>query len=101
MSARPSRGAKVVYRDFDSSDESEFDTDNDDSDDLAYNSEISDALCETFYPPLTSLQLQLRQLCRLGDKDMVKIFLANNPEIDLDARDPEGEDNDFVVSKLN
>ena len=30
------------------------------------------------------MQLELRQICRLGDKAMLKTFLVNNPEIDLD-----------------
>ena len=40
-------------------------------------------------------QLELRQICRLGDKAMLKTFLktflVKNPEIDLDMMDPEGK----------
>ena len=42
-------------------------------------------------PALNPLQLELRQICRLGDKDALKTFLANNPEINLDFKDPEGK----------
>ena len=42
-------------------------------------------------PPLNPLQLELRQICRQGDKDALKTFLANNPEINLDFKDPEGD----------
>jgi len=35
------------------------------------------------------MQVELRQICRLGDKAMLKTFLVNNPEIDLDMMDPE------------
>ena len=33
----------------------------------------------------------LLMTCRLGDKAMLKTFLVNNPEIDLDMMDPEGK----------
>ena len=49
-------------------------------------------------PPLNPLQLELRQICRQGDKDALKTFLANNPEINLDFKDPEG---DSIVFSLN
>ena len=42
-------------------------------------------------PPLSPLQLELRGICRLGDKEALKTFLANNPEINLDFKDPSGE----------
>ena len=42
-------------------------------------------------PPLSSLQLELRGICRLGDKEALKTFLANNPETNLDFKDPSGE----------
>jgi len=41
-------------------------------------------------PPLSPLQLELRGICRLGDKEALKTFLANNPEINLDFKDPSG-----------
>lgn len=41
-------------------------------------------------PPLSALQLELKQICRLGDKEALKTFLANNPEINLDFKDPQG-----------
>ena len=46
---------------------------------------------QSVFPPLTPLQLELRQLCRSGNKAMLKTFLVNNPEIDLDVKDPEGK----------
>ena len=42
-------------------------------------------------PALNPLELELRQICRLGDKDALKTFLANNPEINLDFKDPDGK----------
>ena len=44
-------------------------------------------------PPLSPLQLELRGICRLGDKEALKTFLANNPEINLDFKDPSGKCN--------
>ena len=37
------------------------------------------------------MQAELRQICRLGNKAMLKTFLVDNSEIDLDMMDPEGE----------
>ena len=45
---------------------------------------------QVVYPPLTPIQLQLRKFCRLGDKDLLKTFLSENPGIELDVRDPDG-----------
>ena len=42
-------------------------------------------------PALNPLQVELRQICRLGDREALKTFLANNPEINLDFKDPDGE----------
>ena len=42
-------------------------------------------------PPLSPLQIELKQICRLGDKEALKTFLANNPEINLDFKDPDGK----------
>ena len=42
-------------------------------------------------PALNPLQLELRQICRQGDRDALKTFLANNPEINLDFKDPESK----------
>ena len=42
-------------------------------------------------PALSALQIELKQICRLGDKEGLKTFLANNPEINLDFKDPDGE----------
>ena len=36
-------------------------------------------------------KFSVSQICRLGDKAMLKTFLVNNPEIDLDMMDPEGK----------
>jgi hypothetical protein len=84
--SRPSRSARVVYKEADSSDEEEeFESE----EAFAYA-----AAAEEMYqsvPPLTPLQLELRQLCRSGNKAMLKTFLVNNPEIDLDVKDPEGK----------
>ena len=104
---RPSRGARVVYREIDS-DESDFEYDedvkvvtvekvDDNSDDSDYTPgdvvDISNSAPpkQVVFPPLTPIQLQLRKVCRLGDKNMLKTFLTDNPGIDLDVRDPEGE----------
>eukprot|EP00092_Neocalanus_flemingeri_P025601 GFUD01027756.1.p1 GENE.GFUD01027756.1~~GFUD01027756.1.p1 ORF type:complete len:498 (+),score=171.57 GFUD01027756.1:365-1858(+) len=84
---RPSRGTRVVYREVDSDEEEESDYETED--DLNYNPEdFEDNIYQTILPPLTPLQLELRSLCKLGEKAMLKTFLANNPEIDLDVRDP-------------
>ena len=103
---RPSRGTRVVYREVGSDgSDSELDEDvkivtvenvDDDSDDSDYTpgnsveSYNSTAKPEV-YPPLTPLQLQLRKVCRLGDKNILKTFLTDNPGIDLDIRDPDGK----------
>ena len=112
---RPSRGVKVVYKEADSDgSESEYDEDvkivtvenvDDDSDDSDYtpggSADESAAPKPVVYPPLSQIQLQLRKVCRLGDKDLLRTFLADNPEIDLDMKDPEGEyseiENDQVI----
>ena len=57
-------------------------------------------------PPLSIEQLELKQICRLGDKEALKTFLANNPEINLDFQDPEGKLNHFntlntILSLMN
>ena len=93
---RPSRGTRVVYREVDS-DESDIDYEevmkvvtvekvDEDSDDTPK---------QVVFPPLIPIQQQLRKVCRLGDKDKLTNFLTNNPDIDLDVRDPEGEDDDY------
>ena len=81
---RPSRGARVVYKEVDSDEEDEFESE--DAFDYA-----AEKIYQSVFPPLTPLQLELRQLCRSGNKTMLKTFLANNPEIDLDVKDPEGK----------
>jgi len=82
-SGRPSRGARVVYKEVDS-DEDEFESEESFEDFVA-----EEKIFQAVFPPLTPLQLELRQLCRSGDKSMLKTFLANNPDIDLDVKDPE------------
>merc|ERR1711892_521617 len=79
---RPSRGARVVYKEVDNDEEDEFESE--DAFDYA-----AEKIYQSVFPPLTPLQLELRQLCRSGNKTMLKTFLANNPEIDLDVKDPE------------
>ena len=78
-------GCHAIYKDFDSSDE-ESEEEYTDDDDGDYDEE-EDAI----YPPLTPLQLKLRQLCRIGDRVVLKAFLVDNPDLDLDAKDPEGD----------
>jgi len=101
---RPSRGAKVRYREVDS-DESDFEYDEftkvvtvepyeDNSGDEDYkpgdNLAIPDATPKVVYPPLSELQLRLRKVCRLGDENLLRTFLADNPGVDLDVKDPDG-----------
>ena len=40
---------------------------------------------------LSPLQVELRQICRAGDMEGLKSFLANNPSIDLDFTEPESK----------
>ena len=80
---RPSRGARVVYKEVES-DEDDFESE------AAFDDFAEEKIYQSVFPPLTPLQLELRQLCRSGNKTMLKTFLANNPEIDLDVKDPEG-----------
>ena len=120
---RPSRGAKVVYREV-GSDDSDYEYDDevykvvtverfeDNSDDEDYKpgdngatpditpkvSKLQQIQVHLFlpfpvqvvYPPLSPLQLRLRKVCRLGDKDLLQTFLADNPGVELDVKDPEG-----------
>jgi len=79
---RPSRGARVVYKEVES-DEDEFESEE------AFDNFDEEKIYQSVFPPLTPLQLELRQLCRSGNKSMLKTFLANNPDIDLDVKDPE------------
>ena len=104
---RPSRGVRVVYKEANSDgSESEYEEDvkivtvenvDDDSDDSDYtpggsvDDSDNSAPKPVIYPPLSPIQLQLRKVCRLGDKDLLKTFLSDNPDIDLDMKDPEGE----------
>ena len=84
--SRPSRGNRVVYKEADSSEEEEeFESEE------AFAYAAGGEMYQSVLPPLTPLQLELRQLCRSGNKAMVKTFLVNNPEIDLDVKDPEGK----------
>jgi len=80
---RPSRGARVVYKEVES-DEDDFESEE------AFDDFDEEKIYQSVFPPLTPMQLELRQLCRSGNKSMLKTFLANNPDIDLDAKDPEG-----------
>jgi len=85
MSKRSSRNvAPVVY-----TEESDNEEDFEDGENNFLNSMIDNELYPNLFPPLSPLQLQLRSLCRAGDKCEVENFLKNNPEIDLDAKDPE------------
>lgn len=42
------------------------------------------------YPPLSPLQKELKKVCRLGDKALLKSFLSDHPNIDLDVKDVDG-----------
>ena len=92
------------YREVDS-DESDFEYDEftkvvtvepfeDNSDDEDYkpgdNVVTQDATPKVVYPPLSPLQLRLRKVCRLGDKNLLRAFLADNPGVELDVKDPDG-----------
>jgi len=82
---RPNRVSRVVYKELESDEELE--------EDFGYLDEIDEEtrnLYKKLFPPLTPLQLELRQLCRSGNLVGVKDFLANNPDIDLNVKDPEG-----------
>jgi len=90
---RPKRGGQrhqVIYRECDSDDE-DYETV------LLLRTLVEAEKNETkilnpspSHPPLSALQLELKQICRQGDKEGLKTFLANNPEINLDFKDPEG-----------
>ena len=103
---RASRGVRVVYKEVGSDESgSEYDEDvkivtvenvDDDSDDSDYapGGSVDDnapPIKVEVYPPLSPLQLKLRKVCRLGDKDRLQTFLAENPGIDLDVKDPDGK----------
>jgi len=87
---RPKRGGhQVIYRECDSDDE-DYET-------IlllrrlveAEKNEVKFTPTEPI-PALSALQIELKQICRLGDKEGLKTFLANNPEINLDFKDPDG-----------
>ena len=113
LGRRPSRGARVVYKEVGSDDsDSEVDEDvkivtveniEDDSDDSDYTPGGSVESGPSFvkpeiYPPLTPLQLQLRKVCRLGDENLLRSFLQEHEGIDLDVKDPDGE---FFFNEFN
>lgn len=94
----------MKYREVDS-DESDFEYDEftkvvtvepyeDNSDDEDYkpgdNVAAPDATPKVIYPPLSPLQLRLRKVCRLGDKHLLQTFLAENPGVELNVKDPDG-----------
>jgi len=87
---RPKRAAaegRVIYRECDSDDE-DYET-------VVLLRRMVEAekkakLNNKMIPALNPLQAELRQICRLGDKEALKTFLANNPEINLDFREPDG-----------
>jgi len=102
---RPSRGARVKYREVNSDDE-DYDYDEftkvvtiepiiDDTNDEDYtpagDAPVPDPTPKVVYPPLSPVQRQLRKVCKLGDKDLLRTFLTDNPEIELDVKDPEGD----------
>merc|ERR1711937_1045599 len=86
---RAKAGNQIIYRECDSDDE-DYET-------VALirrmmqgeRSQESKVSSSEHIPALNPLQLELRQICRLGDKEALKTFLANNPAINLDFREPE------------
>ena len=117
---RPSRGARVKYREVNSDDE-DYDYDEftkvvtiepiiDDTNDEDYTPAGDAAVpdptpkvildqnymqniyfhlvfpVQVVYPPLSPVQRQLRKVCKLGDKDLLRTFLTDNPEIELDVK---------------
>jgi len=106
---RPSRrGSRVIYREAPDSDE-EFEIDDDtkiiliDKQDIGDDSNDADytpggqAGVDDFpakrvvaWPPLNELQRELRQVCRLGDRNKLKEFLADHDGIDLDVKCQDG-----------
>ena len=42
------------------------------------------------YPPLSPVQKELKKVCRLGDKSLLKSFLSDHPNIELDIKDVDG-----------
>jgi len=81
------RGTRVVHREV-GSDESDIDYE--EIREVVTVEEVTESKMLDKSPPLTSIQLQLWKMCKLGDKDMLETFLKNNPGIDLDCRDQEG-----------
>lgn len=51
---------------------------------------LFDIHIQVVYPPLSPIQQQLRKVCRLGDKELLRSFLSKNPGIELDVKDPDG-----------
>ena len=45
---------------------------------------------QVVYPPLSPVQKELKKVCRLGDKSLLKTFLSDHPNIDLDIKDVDG-----------
>ena len=43
------------------------------------------------YPPLSPVQKELKKVCRLGDKSLLKSFLSDHPNIELDIKDVNGD----------
>lgn len=80
-------GSRVVHREV-GSDESDIEYE--EGRKVVTVEEVIECKMQDKSPPLTSIQLQLWKMCRLGDKDMLETFLKNNPGIDLDCRDQEG-----------
>jgi len=103
--ARPSRGARVVYREIDS-DDSDYEYDDftkvvlvdnlgedDDSNDVDFcptNSGGQEVVPTVVYPELSPVQKELKKVCRLGDKALLKSFLSDHPNIELDVKDVDG-----------
>ena len=50
---------------------------------------------------LSPLQLELWGICRMGDKKALQTLLANNPEINLDFKDPSGECQHILITVSN
>ena len=45
---------------------------------------------QVVYPALSPIQKELKKVCRLGDKSLLKSFLSDHPNIELDIKDVDG-----------
>ena len=45
---------------------------------------------QVVYPELSPVQKELKKVCRLGDTNLLKSFLSDHPNIELDIKDVDG-----------